>query len=135
MVMWAPWDHKTMALWVMGVTLVMAVTFLNHSAYAPDLVLTGAHGLCGVGRMSHNEHVEWALQKVTDATTPCPINHRALDLGPYGTPRAVAAPVTHFCGTLKLSCRFMSETKPTIHSARHSTEFPIYECIHKLDMK
>jgi hypothetical protein len=85
-----------MALWVMGVTLVMAVTFLNHSAYAPDLVLAGAYGLCGVGRMSHNEHVEWALQKVTDATIACPINHRALGLGPYGTPRAVAAPVTRF---------------------------------------
>mgnify|MGYP000285763938 CR=1 FL=1 len=99
MVMWAPWDHKTMALWVMGVTLVMVVTFY-HSAYAPDLVLTGAHGLCGVGRMSHNEHVEWALQKVTVATTACPINHRALGLGLYGTPRAVAAPVTRFCVTL-----------------------------------
>ena len=88
-----------MALWVMGVTLVMVVTFY-HSAYAPDLVLTGAHGLCGVGRMSHNEHVEWALQKVTVATTACPINHRALGLGPHGTPRAVAAPVTRFCVTL-----------------------------------
>ena len=84
MVMRIPWDHETMALWVMGVILVMAVTFLNHSAYALGLVLTGAHGLCGVARMGHNEHVEWALHKVTDATTPCPINHRVLGLGPMG---------------------------------------------------
>ena len=40
------------------------------------------------------EHVEWALQNVTDTSTAGSITHRAVSWGPYGPPRAVVAPET-----------------------------------------
>ena len=46
--------------------------------------------------MAHgpNEHVEWALQNVTDTSTADSTTHRAVSWGPYVAPRVVAAPET-----------------------------------------
>ena len=52
--------------------------------------------------MAHgpNEHVEWALQNVTDTSTADSTTHRAVSWGPYGAPRVVAAPETRIYVTL-----------------------------------
>ena len=46
------------------------------------------------------EHVEWALQNVTDTSTADSTTHRAVSWGPYGGPRVVAAPETRIYVTL-----------------------------------
>jgi hypothetical protein len=46
------------------------------------------------------EHVEWALQNVTDTSTADSTTHRAVGWGPYGGPRVVAAPETRIYVTL-----------------------------------
>ena len=50
--------------------------------------------------MAHgpNEHVEWALQNVTETSTADSTTYRAVSWGPYGAPRAVVAAETRIQG-------------------------------------
>ena len=64
---------------------------VTPGAIWPYGAIWGHRAFCPYGP---NEHVEWALQNVTDTSTADSTTHRAVSWGPYGPPRAVVAPET-----------------------------------------
>ena len=89
----ALWSHGLHAS-VVAVGSHVDATPQGHvtpGAIWPYGAIWGHRAFCPYGPY---EHVEWALQNVTDTSTADSTTHRAVSWGPYGGPRVVAAPET-----------------------------------------